>query len=186
MCIYGGCFEGYAPNGNGGCIRSAAKSASNQAVACSGNQFVQDGQCVGTCAAKYYPDSITRKCLACSANCVTCFSSSYCVICDTGYAMVAGNCVASTSCPPREFQYNKACVKNCPVGTFLVGSSCFRSCPVNNYYLSQICYISCPTGLRTDEACVNNCPQGTTANNGVCQWSFTPISSSIHSLSSKD
>jgi hypothetical protein len=105
----------------------------------------------------------------CSSNCVSCFSSNYCIICGTGYEMSNGICVKTSSCTSSQYQYNGNCLSACPVGTFSIGSQCTRSCAANTYYLSQICYISCPTGLRTNEACVNQCPAGTTNQNGVCQ-----------------
>jgi hypothetical protein len=165
ICIYGGCFTGYVPNSYGGCVR---QSQAASGPSCASNQYIQDNSCVGTCASKFYPDSTSRQCLPCSANCETCFSSSFCIICTTGYAMVNGVCVKSTSCPANQYQYNGQCLSQCPVGTYVVGSTCNRSCPDGNYYLSQMCYISCPQ-LRTNEACVQQCPAGTSNNNGVCQ-----------------
>jgi proprotein convertase subtilisin/kexin type 5 len=166
ICIYGGCFNGYTPNANGGCIRQTEITAGPQ---CNANQFISNGRCVGSCDNGFYPDSNTRRCLACSANCISCFNPSYCIICGTGFEMQNGVCVPSTTCSSNQFQYNGQCISSCPIGTYLVGSQCFRSCPDNNYYLSQICYLSCPTPLRTNEACVSQCPAGTTNSNGVCQ-----------------
>lgn len=167
ICIYGGCFDGYAPNAFGGCVRQAQQTTSGPS--CNSNQFIFNGQCVGTCPNGFFPDATSRQCQPCSSNCVSCFSSNYCIICNTGFEMSEGICKASTSCPSSEYQYNGGCVSSCPVGTYLVGSQCFRSCPVGNFYLSQICYFSCPTGLRTNEACVTQCPAGTTNQSGVCQ-----------------
>ena len=166
ICVYGGCFDGYAPNAFGGCVRSMTSPSSGPN--CNFNQYIQDGQCVGACKSRYYPDSATKKCLACAANCVTCFSGSFCAICDTGYDMISGQCVKSTSCQANEYQYEGNCVARCPIGTSTQGSTCQRSCPKGNYYLGKVCFLSCPTAFRTDEACVNSCPPGTTDNNGVC------------------
>ena len=166
ICVYGGCFDGYSPNEFGGCVRSAASTSSGPN--CNFNQYNQDGNCVGTCSSKFYPDSATRKCLACAANCVTCFSSNFCVICDTGYQMVDGTCVKATTCSANQFQYEGKCVASCPIGTSTQGSTCQRSCAIGNYYLGKVCFMSCPTAFRTEEACVNSCPPGTTDNNGVC------------------
>lgn len=167
ICIYGGCFTGYTPSAYGGCVRNSQSSG----LVCNSNQFIQSGSCVGSCSASFYPDTNTRKCLACDFNCVNCFSSSFCIVCATGFSMTNGKCVASTSCSSNQFEYNGECVRACPIGTSSMGSTCFRSCPANSYYLSQICYLSCPTSLRTAEACVNQCPSGTSnANgNGICQ-----------------
>ena len=122
----------------------------NGKLTCNSNQFIQDGKCVGSCASRFYPDSTTRQCISCPTNCVNCFSSSFCIICETGFQMVAGKCVKANSCPATKFEYYGQCIDTCPVGTYSIGSICYRSCPEGNYYLSQICYISCPTKLRTN------------------------------------
>jgi len=119
---------------------------------------------------KSYPDSTSRQCLPCSANCNDCFSASFCINCASGYTMESGRCVASTTCPSGQYQYKSNCVSSCPVGTYMSGNTCVRSCTDSkNYFFNQICFPSCPTALRTADACVNNCPSGTTAVNGVCQ-----------------
>lgn len=166
ICIYGGCFTGYADNGFGGCIRSA--STGPKPVACPAGQFLLSGKCVNNCGNGYFPDNLSQKCLTCSANCVACFNAGYCIQCQTGFQPVNGGCVATTSCASNQFQYNNNCVASCPIGTYQIGSQCQRSCPANTYYSSQICFLSCPSGLRTADACVNSCPAGTNRKNGVC------------------
>lgn len=164
MCIYGGCFSGYAANAFGGCIRTGAAPT----LACSAGQFLLNGRCVSNCGNGFFPDNLSQRCLACSANCVACFSASFCVTCQTGFQATNGACVATTSCPSNQFQYGSRCVASCPIGTISIGSQCQRSCPANTYYSSQVCFLSCPSGLRTADACVTSCPAGTRNNNGVC------------------
>lgn len=153
-------------NSFGGCVRQTSSQAS--VLTCNPNQYISNGQCVGSCPSGFFPDSSSRQCQTCSANCVSCFSASYCIICNTGFTMQGGVCTASSTCPSTQYQYNSACVSSCPIGTYTQGSQCQRTCPANNYYLSQICYITCPTTLRTNEACVSTCPNGTNNTNGVC------------------
>jgi len=164
MCIYGGCFSGYAANAFGGCIRTGAAPT----LACSAGQFLLNGRCVSNCGNGFFPDNLSQRCLACSANCVACFSASFCVTCQTGFQATNGACAATTSCPSNQFQYGSTCVASCPIGTISIGSQCQRSCPANTYYSSQVCFLSCPSGIRTADACVNSCPAGTRNNNGVC------------------
>lgn len=169
ICIYGGCFTGYADNGFGGCARkSGTTTTSSSSVTCSVGQFLLNGACVSSCGNSFYPDSASGKCLTCSANCVSCFNANYCVTCQSGFQNNNGACVASTSCSSTQYQYGSGCVGSCPIGTFVQGSQCQRSCPDSTYYQSQICYINCPSGLRTSDACVATCPAGTTKNNGIC------------------
>ena len=170
ICIYGGCFSGYIPNSFGGCVRQAGSTATQKknTPTCNQNQFIANGQCVGSCPSGYYGDTNSRQCLTCPNNCISCFNSNFCVVCASGYQASNGVCSATSACPNNQFQYNGLCINSCPVGTSSSGSQCLRSCPANSYYLSQICYMSCPTNLRTNEACVTNCPAGTTNKNGVC------------------
>ena len=77
MCIYGGCFEGYAPNSVGGCVRKGYSSGPS----CSSSQYIFNGQCVGSCGNRYYPDSISRECKSCGSNCMNCFTRSFCISC---------------------------------------------------------------------------------------------------------
>lgn len=168
LCVFGGCFNGYADNGHGGCIRSA-QSSSYSSVACTNGQFLLSGICVNNCGSGFYPDSMSGKCLPCSANCNACFTANFCIACASGFDSLNGACVATTSCSGNQFQYGDKCVSSCPVGTTSVGAKCQRSCPDQTYYQSQICYINCPSGVRTADACVSVCPSGTSNKNGVCQ-----------------
>lgn len=166
LCVFGGCFNGYADNGNGGCVRSSSNPTTS--VACTNGQYLKDGVCVGNCGSGYYPDSLSGRCQRCSANCQACFTANFCIQCASGYDSLNGECRPTTSCGSGQFQYDDECVSSCPIGTSTVGAQCLRSCPPNTYYQSQICFINCPNGLRTRDACVNSCPSGTSESNGVC------------------
>jgi hypothetical protein len=164
ICIYGGCFSGYADNGFGGCTRTSAAPT----LTCAAGQFLLNGSCVSNCGNGYFPDNLSQKCLTCAANCVACFSASYCVTCQSGFQASNGACVATTACASNQLQYGSACVASCPIGTYQIGSQCLRSCPASTYYSSQICFLSCPSGIRTADACVTACPAGTSNKGGVC------------------
>lgn len=166
ICIYGGCFNGYSPNANGGCVRQSQVSSSGPQ--CNANQFISNGRCVGACSDGFFPDATTRQCMPCSSNCLSCFSSSFCIVCNNGFQVSNGVCSAQASCPAGQLTYNSGCVRSCPIGTYSDGSRCIRICGDNTYFSSQVCFISCPTGLRTADACVSQCPQGTANQNGVC------------------
>lgn len=167
ICIYGGCFNGYTPNAYGGCVRQSQSEVSAN-FGCNSGQYSFKGKCVGSCGDGYYPDAASNQCLACSSNCLSCFTSSYCIICSGSYQAINGACVQQTSCPSGQYSYNSACVSSCPLGTYGDGSKCNRICSDGTYYYNQVCFISCPTGLRTPAACVAQCPQGATSQGGVC------------------
>ncbi len=152
ICIYGGCFSGYTTNAFGGCVRQSSSTTTQRrnTPACNQNQFIANGQCVGSCPSGFYGDTNSRQCLTCSRNCISCFNSNFCVVCASGFQASSGVCSASSACPANQFQYDGLCINSCPVGTSSSGSQCLRSCPSNSYYLSQICYMSCPTNLRTN------------------------------------
>jgi proprotein convertase subtilisin/kexin type 5 len=123
---------------------------------------------VGACQNGFFPDSTSRQCLPCPANCDSCFSSSFCIICRTGFAAVSGACVQASTCTSSQLTYNGACVATCPQGTYADGTKCSRICADGTYWGSGVCYISCPSGLRVADACVQQCPTGTTNKSGVC------------------
>lgn len=164
ICIYGACFSGYTDNGFGGCTRTGGSPV----LSCPAGRFQLNGNCVSSCGNGFFPDNLSQKCLACSANCVSCFSATFCVTCQSGFQASNGGCVATTSCSSGQLQFGNRCVSSCPIGTYQAGSQCLRSCPSNTYYSSQVCFMSCPSGLRTGEACVTSCPVGTTNKSGVC------------------
>lgn len=164
ICIYGGCYAGYADNGFGGCIRSTVQAT----FSCSPGQFLLNGNCVTNCGVGYFPDSLSQNCIICSANCAACFSSAYCITCQTGFQITNGACTPVASCPSNQLQYENSCISSCPMGTYQIGNQCTRSCPANTYYNNQVCFMSCPSGIRTADACVPYCPIGTTNQNGVC------------------
>jgi hypothetical protein len=148
-------------------VRQTQSQAS--ALTCNPNQYISNGQCVGSCPSGFYPDSNTRQCASCSVNCVSCFSASYCIICNTNYQAENGVCVSTVvACPSSQYTYKSKCFANCPIGTYSNGQSCSRICGPGTFYSNQVCYISCPSGLSTADACVAQCPAGTSNINGIC------------------
>ena len=166
VCYFGSCISGFVTNNFGGCVEQTNPTPTTN---CPPGQFLSQNGCTTNCPSGTYPDTITGRCLACSANCVNCFSGSVCVTCQSGYQSINGACAQVTSCANGQILYGSQCVSACPVGTYQANSQCFRSCPVNTFYFSMFCYADCPTNQRTNEACVNNCPLGTILSNGVCQ-----------------
>jgi len=169
-CLYGTCssssVNNYIPNAYGGCIRNTAVNIIT--TTCSSGKFLLNGNCVTSCGSNFYPDTSSGNCVACATGCVSCFSGTYCVTCQTGYSNNAGTCVKGNSCSSTQLQYGTGCVNSCPAGNYQIAGICQRTCPPTTYYQSQVCYSSCPTNIRTADSCVQSCPAGTTNKQGVC------------------
>jgi proprotein convertase subtilisin/kexin type 5 len=69
--------------------------------------YLSGTSCGTTCPDYYYPDSITRICIACSIPCSTCTSVTNCITCTTGYSL-----------------YGLSCILTCPSGYLSVSNIC--------------------------------------------------------------
>jgi hypothetical protein len=90
LCYYT-CLSNYVDNGLGGCVQK-------NSVNCVTGKFLLDGNCVNTCPATYYANSVSGKCKLCPVNCNQCSSSSFCTVCALPYtANSQGLCVIKTN-----------------------------------------------------------------------------------------
>jgi proprotein convertase subtilisin/kexin type 5 len=164
-CIFGGCPTDFKDNGFGGCVVSSTNT--NR---CEIPTFRLNGICISDCGNKFFPDSSSRTCRACSSNCETCLSQRFCFACATGFTSVDGRCVPQSECPSAQLSYNGNCVNRCPSGTYTENGICIRSCPAGSFYYDRFCYNTCPLAapLSTENVCVTTCPTGTVQIDGVC------------------
>lgn len=158
------CLQGYQDNGVGGCVAIQVQTG------CSYPYFLSNGVCISNCPATTYADSQSRVCKACSANCFSCLTNTFCYACNAGYDLKNGVCIStSVTCPSGQLRYNGNCYVECPIGTCAQGNYCQRTCPAGTWAYNNGCYRDCPTDYNTNDACVESCPAGTTLQNGVCQ-----------------
>ena len=138
-CIFGGCPDGFKDNGFGGCVSSTISTGR-----CESPTFRLNGACTDNCGNGFFPNSNSRTCDACAANCQNCLNKDYCLTCATGFTAVDGKCIAQSRCPANQFSYNAVCVASCPSGTFTSNGRCVRSCPAGSFYFGNWCYDTCP------------------------------------------
>lgn len=161
------CLDGFRDNGFGACIEQT------QVSGCSFPYFYQD-QCVSTCSAGSYPNSVNRVCETCSSNCFSCMSSAFCTSCRSGYDLNDGICIVGKKCTGNQYKYNGVCLNNCPPGTIMASTGyCERRCDPNTYFYMNKCYSECPasTQYRTDVACVASCPANYILEGSICKLS---------------
>jgi hypothetical protein len=103
-----------------------------------------NGACTDNCGNGFFPNSNTRTCDACAANCQNCLNKDYCLTCANGFTSVDGKCLAQSKCSANQFSYNAVCVASCPSGTFTSNGRCVRSCPAGSFYFGGWCYDTCP------------------------------------------
>jgi hypothetical protein len=158
------CLSGYNDNGVGGCVAATPQTG------CSFPYFLSNGVCVSNCPSGSYPDTQNRLCKACSSNCFSCLTNTFCYACNAGYDLSNGICIAATlNCPAGQFRYNGVCYSACPAGTCQQGSFCQRTCPAGTWSYNKGCYRTCPTAYTTTDACVSSCPANTALVGTVCQ-----------------
>ena len=158
------CLSGWYDNGVGGCVAATPQTG------CSFPYFLSNGVCISNCPSGSYPDTQNRVCKACSSNCFSCLTNTFCYACNAGYDLSNGVCIAATlNCPSGQFRYNGVCYSTCPAGTCSQGNFCQRTCPAGTWAYNGGCYRNCPTKYTTSDACVDSCPSGYTLINGVCQ-----------------
>lgn len=115
-------------------------------------------QCVESCSAGLYIDTVDMKCAACSSICETC----------VGVATNCLSCVAGST-----YQYfnktgtNATCLKNCDTGMYPDGNNtCVVCVPLCVACINQTACLSCVTGrFLHQNSCLVSCPENTTVAN---------------------
>jgi hypothetical protein len=120
---------------------------------------------VTSCPSGYTPNSVTRNCDQCLANCQQCLSKTLCSSCAQGYILNSDQtaCILSSTCTAGQVQYKSACYATCPTGTYQQGQICVRSCPADFYFFNNFCYPTCfsVTPFFDLDACFTQCPPNT-------------------------
>lgn len=63
--------------------------------------YLYNGICYIACPTSTVAQNISLTCTPCSVNCITCTSSTFCLVCAQGYSV-----------------WNGICVQSCPIGTY--------------------------------------------------------------------
>ena len=154
---FGQCLEGsscgdYAYlHQNGTCARcpqNCLNCSATQCFACRNSSYAlnkNSSQCVESCRAGQYFNTLTKRCSACAFGCAKCFGAG------------SDKCL---SCVPGGFYYyNSSCYLNCPVGTY-------------HNHEKEIC-VACPGECAgcTPEGHCYSCKADAYLNidNGLCQ-----------------
>nr|Q9NJ15.1 RecName: Full=Proprotein convertase subtilisin/kexin type 5; AltName: Full=Proprotein convertase PC6-like; Short=aPC6; Flags: Precursor [Branchiostoma californiense]AAF26301.1 proprotein convertase aPC6B isoform [Branchiostoma californiense] len=125
---------------------------SGQCLSChEGNYFVEDeGTCSEECGQGYYKDEEERKCLDCSADCLTCqVSADHCTSCDDedGLKLFENTCVAQCS-EGRYMDENDVC------------QDCDDSCDTCTGPDATDCVTCADEDLLQESQCVESCSSG--------------------------
>ena len=181
------CAGGQLPGLSGECAAcecTACDSFSYNCTACGVGLVLHQWDCIATCPDGYHSDS--SSCVACTANCSYCASTTLCTICALPNALSTTNSTHSecvSSCPggtiatidSTNLRYicsacDAACL-TCEVsvtyctscsGTYLFEGSCVSVCPSGYHLIAgacRICAVEC-------QACQNNDPSNCTACEG--------------------
>ena len=133
------------------CSQCAAGNPT-QCTQCVGGASVLDGVCWDTCPTGYVADVVLDTCVACTANCSACESTTSTCL----------SCVGSTSLS------GTSCVSICPGGTFSDTNGICQQCDPNceDCVSSSTTCTRCPdsdtgSGFLYGTTCVSTCPDGT-------------------------
>eukprot|EP01016_Furgasonia_blochmanni_P023328 TRINITY_DN251_c0_g5_i1.p1 TRINITY_DN251_c0_g5~~TRINITY_DN251_c0_g5_i1.p1 ORF type:complete len:2505 (+),score=375.87 TRINITY_DN251_c0_g5_i1:195-7709(+) len=146
---------------------------------CSSNFFSLSPACLERCPPGYYPDTATKKCVTCPANCTNCLGAQNCIGCQNSTAVINnGSCVAT--CPNGTYSRNSSmgtnqictkCMDGCDVCGF--AGMCIK-CTSPNVLLKDMCLPQCPPGFFNASGICNLCTPGCAvcANNTGCSKCF--------------
>lgn len=128
-------------------------NAPNACTKCSSGLILHLSTCISNCPKGSYPVANANlnvsECYLCPQQCLTCFNSTYCDSCASGYILSTGAC--SKTCPSQHYLSNSTsnstytclpCPGNCSTCS---NSSLCTSCLPSHYLSSSSCLSACPS-----------------------------------------
>ena len=127
------CPSGFRDNGFFVCVSDSS--------VCPPPTFLKGTSCVDNCGIGFYPDTPTRECLQCIANCDSCTNGDRCITCSLNYfADALRRCVLNLNCGQnQQFQYRNGCVDECPTSTIPDGDRCIEVCLEDHLFIDGFC-----------------------------------------------
>lgn len=112
--------------------------------------YLHQGLCLSQCPNNFFADGASQACRSCPASCQKCNRTDVCQLCETGKALLEGQCVAQ--CPERMVQYEKRCV-SCPAHCVQCANELHGSClQCESPFLLEfgVCKLSCAINFYKD------------------------------------